>query len=393
VSESTTPEGEGQAIEGQRAVRWVERSEELAPLVQGIGAGPFAMDTEADSFHSYREKVCLIQLSFSVTDVLVDPLTGMDLSSLAGPLEAPLVRTVLHGADYDIRLLERDCGLRVRGVFDTMIAARLVGERAFGLSALLEKFLGVRLDKRFQRADWSVRPLPPEMELYAVHDTRHLLELAGVLQERLGESGRTSWAEEEFRRVERVRWETQRDEADVWLRVKGLRSLPASRRGVLRAVARLRESTARRRDVPPFRVMRDEVLLELARISPRGRRQLEQLRGLGRGWRSGEAAGELLAVIEQALELKPADWPEVPPPAPRRPLSPGQEKLLRQLKTARDEIAERLGLEPSVVASRGVLERVVGALLEQRPIEEIEELRQWQRGVLEPAIERLTGRA
>ena len=393
MREPTTPGGEGQAGGGAREVRWVGRSEQLAQLVRGIGAGPLAVDTEADSFHHYREKVCLIQLSFSATDALLDPLTGMDLSSLAGPLEAPEVRTVLHGADYDIRLLDRDCGLQVRGVFDTMIAARLVGERAFGLSALLEKHLDVRLDKRFQRADWSVRPLPPEMELYAVLDTRHLLELAELLQQRLDETGRAAWATEEFRRVENVRWDRQREESDVWLRVKGLRSLPVSRRGVLREVAGFREATARRRDVPPFRVMRDEVLLELARLAPRRRRQLEEVRGLGRGLRSGEGARELLAVIEAALELKPADWPEVPRPEPRRPPLPGQERLIRRLKVARDEVAERLGLEPSVVASRGVLERVSAALVERRSVEEIDDLRQWQRRLLEPAFERHGGRA
>ena len=139
--------GAGRTGREQRAVKWIERNPELQAVVEEIGGGPLAVDTEADSFHHYREKICLIQLSYRESTALVDPLSGLDPSPLKPVLSDRAVRKVLHGADYDLRLLARDFGIEVAGLFDTMIAARLVGERAFGLAALLETRLGVRLDK------------------------------------------------------------------------------------------------------------------------------------------------------------------------------------------------------------------------------------------------------
>src|SRR4029079_2620570 len=149
-----------------------------------------------------------------------DPLVGVSLEPLRPLLQDRGVAKVMHGADYDLRLLARDHAVDVAGVFDTMIAARLTGERAFGLAALLEKHLGVRLDKSHQRADWSRRPLPPAMAAYAVEDTRHLAELGTRLRARLAELSRLSWAEEEFRRLEGVRW-AESAEPEPWRKIKG----------------------------------------------------------------------------------------------------------------------------------------------------------------------------
>lgn len=373
--------------QGTREVLWPAGAAALAEVAARIGGGPLAVDTEADSFHHYRDKVCLIQLSFGATDVLVDPLSGLDLSPLAGPFGDPSVPTLLHGADYDLRLFDRDCGLRVRGLFDTMVAARLVGETAFGLSALLESYVGVRLDKKFQRADWSVRPLPPEMQRYAVHDTRFLPALAERLQARLRELGRTEWAEEEFRRLERVRWEGDRREREAWQRIKGVRKLPRACLAVLRELATLRERTACRRDVPPFRVMRDEVLVELARLAPAESSALERVRGLPRSWKSGARAAALLAAVERGCGVDPADGPRLPRAAGRQPLTREQEARLRRLREARDGVAGKLGLEPSVVAPRALLERLVRAQDEGLPVDEVADLRRWQRRLLEEALD------
>ena len=254
--------------EVDRPWTWVDRSATLENELADVGRGPLALDTEADSMHHYREKVCLIQLSFGGRDLLVDPLAGVDLAPLRPVLVDPGTRKILHGADYDIRILHRDYDLEIVGLFDTMIAARLVGERAFGLSALLEKFLDVKLDKKYQRADWSRRPLTPEMESYALCDTRYLEPLARILEERLEQLGRGEWAAEEFRRLENVRWAAERGPEGLLQRLKGVQALDRRQLAVANELVLLRDETARRRDQPLFRVMRDEVLLELVKLGP-----------------------------------------------------------------------------------------------------------------------------
>ncbi len=371
----------------QRSPRWIDRTADLPPVVTAIGPGPLAVDCEADSFHHYREKICLIQLSFGDADVLVDPLSGVDLGPLGEVLGRERVRKILHGSDYDIRMLRRDHGFVVRGLFDTMIAARLVGERAFGLSGLLEKHVGVRLDKskRLQRADWSVRPLPAVLVRYAAADTRFLGELAARLAERLSQLGRTEWAEEEFRRLEQTRWEAQpRDDASAWARVKGLRALDRRGLAVLRELAALREATARRHDVPPFRVARDEALLDLA--ARQAIPDFSRVPGLPRSWRTPEGARELRGAIEHALALDERAWPVHVELPPRPRLSPEREARLRRLCRGRDQIAARLGIDPTVLASRGSIERLLAAFEEGRPLAELPDLRAWQRDLLAPVL-------
>jgi ribonuclease D len=369
-------------------VRWVDQSADFAEVVATIGAGPLAVDTEADSFHHYQEKVCLVQLSFGGQDVLVDPLAEVDLGLLQPALENPGLRKIVHGADYDVRMLHRDFDLEIRGLFDTMLAARLVGERAFGLSALLRKFLNVELDKRYQRADWSLRPLSPEMLRYAVLDTRHLEQLAAILDERLGELGRTDWAREEFERVEAVRWSAgARGAGEVYLRIKGIRKLDRRQLGVLRELARLREGTARRRDVPPFRVMRDEVLLELVRGSPRDRRGLRAVPGLPASWTRDAGASALLEALDRGLTLSDECLPPMPRAEKRKRLNPESEARVRRLCGERDTLAQRLGLEPAVLAPRSLLEQLVVHLERGQELDRVPGLRRWQIALLEPVIQ------
>jgi len=387
ASKAARKDGPGRG-DGLAEVRWVERDAEVAAVAAEIGSGPLAVDTEADSFHRYREKTCLLQLSYRGNDVLVDTLSGADLTALDRIFRDRGVRKILHGADYDIRMLHRDCGLTVEGLFDTMIAARLVGERAYGLAALLEKYVGVKLDKRFQRADWSERPLPTEMVRYAVLDTRHLERLAGLLETRLEELGRGAWAGEEFRRLEAVRWGEERRAEDGWLRVKRTRELDRRQLAVVRALADLRELKAEARDVPLFRVLRDEVLVDLARaateVGPEG---ASGVRGLPRSWRQGSRARDLREAIAAALLLEPEAWPVRPrQPRPPRP-SAAEVARLRRAGHERDRIAESLGLEPALIAPRALLERMLAQQEANRPFEELPELRRWQLELLGPALE------
>ena len=315
---------------------WITSTAELDAELKRLGNGPLCLDVEADSFHHYPDKVCLVQLSFAGRDLLVDPLAGVDLAGLCGVLAAPQVRKILHGADYDIRVLHRDFGLELRGLFDTMVAARLVGERKFGLAALLEQHFGIQLDKRHQRADWSRRPLPPAMREYAALDTRYLGRLAEMLEARLAALGRREWAGEEFARLENVRWSSAAADPEAFRRVKQSAKLRPRELAVLRELYRLRDTVARRVDRPPFRVLRDEVLLMLARQQPQEASELDELRELPRGWTRPESARELMAAIGRGLELAEDALPRTPiKTRPRR--SAAADAGLRRLRRIRDE--------------------------------------------------------
>lgn len=362
---------------------WITETDALVAEVRLIGAGPLALDSESDSLHRYPEKLCLIQLSHGQRHVLIDPLAGVDLTPLGPVLNDVAVPKILHGADYDLRILHRDFGLTMRGLFDTMIAARLVGEPAFGLAALLERFVGVRLDKKFQKADWSVRPLSPEMEAYALLDTRHLRALADILSARLRELGRESWAAEEFERLESVRfYDDLARKADAFRRVKHSSRLAPRELAVLRELHALRESEAVRKGRPPYRIVRDEILLELSSNPVASAERVRSIRGMPRPLMSGRMLAEVLAAIGRGLTLAEAELPaRVESRRVKRPPAELEHKL-RELSRRRDALAKQLGLEPSVLASRTALEEAQARLDAGAPLEGLDHLRRWQAALL-----------
>jgi len=362
--------------------RWISSSSALGEALAEAGPGTVAIDTEADAQHRYRDRVCLIQMTIDGQDYLIDPLEEADLAPLGRLLADGGRRKIFHGADYDLRMLDRDMQFRIEGLFDTMIAARFIGERAFGLAALVEKFFGITLDKRFQRADWSQRPLPAEMAQYAVLDTRYLLELTEILETRLKELGRVGWADEEFRRLERVRWTGDREPTDVWQRFKHLRTYSPRELSILRELGAWREKVAMRLDQPPFRVGREEVLATLARRAPRSGSDLREVRGLHRRFSSGDGSRDLLEAIAIGLERAEVDPPRAPRGKKKR-LTDEQQPELRRLIEIRDRNAAELDLEPPVVAPRSLLESMAIAAEQGRPSSEIPELREWQRSLFE----------
>lgn len=372
-------------IEEQSIPRVIDDHEGVVRLAQSIRSGPLAVDTEADSYHHYREKVCLVQVSFGDDTAVVDALAGLDLEPLRPVLESPGVPKILHGADYDLRLLDRDLGLRIVGLFDTMVAARLVGERACGLAALLESRLGVRLDKRHQLADWSRRPLPEALLRYAAEDTRHLVALHRILEDRLVELGRLEWAREEFRRLEGVRGSVAPEDPEAYRDVKGAARLGRRGLAVLRELFAWRRETAQRRDVPPYRVAMDSTLIALAEHPPETVRDLSRAGGAIRALSRDESAEEIVARARRALETRPAEWPErrsrsrggVPGPAAAR---------VRLLRDRRDRLAARLALEPSILATRATLEAIAMHLDDGRDWRTAPGVRRWQIDLLEEVV-------
>ena len=279
---SVTPSSPTAPVELPPGVDYVRTDEQLHRLFRQLeGATLLALDTEAASFHRYEDRVYLIQLSSRTATAVIDPLSVSDLSPIGEALADPGIEVVFHDADYDLRLLDRDLGFRARSVFDTRIAAQFLREPGVGLAALLHKYLDVRLDKRFQRADWSARPLSAPMLAYAATDTHHLTELRDILSDGLRASGRLAWAEEEFWLLEGVRW-TPREDSDLdFLRIKGARTLSPRSLAILRELYRWRDATARKRDKAAFRILNNQPLLQLATTPPKDGAALAKVAGVG----------------------------------------------------------------------------------------------------------------
>lgn len=336
--------------------RWVDDAsgiESVADAVRSVGW--MALDTEADSYHAYFHKLCLIQVSAGAQHFVVDPivLDRTQLAPLLERIEDPDIPVLMHGADYDMRVLDRDLATHPRALEDTQIMAQLLGEPRTGLAALLDQELGIELDKRYQRADWSRRPLPDSMLAYAARDTAYLHELAARLRSRLRAAGRWTWALEEFRALQAVRYQPPPDDPLAFERVKGARKLKGASRDRLFSLHRWRDAEARRRDVPPFRVLGNSALLRLAVEAPRHPKQLPNVNGVGQATahRYGKKIVELLR--------KPDTAPPRQRPAASRSLTGEQRRLLKQLQTARDRLSEELGLDAGVVCPKSVLEAIV----------------------------------
>ena len=366
--------------------RYVDTAAALAEVIAAARGEPLvAADTEAASFHRYRDRVYLVQLSTRTSTTVIDPLAIPDFSPLGSLLADPGVEKVFHDADYDMRTIDRDYGFRARHLFDTRIAAQLAGEPAIGLAALLEKYLGVRLTKAHQRADWSQRPLTPAMLAYAADDTRHLPRLRDAMRERLTALGRLIWAEEEFRHLEDLRWTGPTDDGLAFQRIKGAKALAPRSLAALRELVNWREQVAAERDTALFRVIGNEVLLAVSRALPRSPRELDAIRELPASLarRHGPA---LVAAVERALTLAERDLP-TRERTPRAPHDPDLEARVERLKVARNAVAQQHGLDPGVLAGKSLLE----AIARRRPrdlaaLAQIEDVRKWQVGVLGAAL-------
>ena len=285
--------------------------------------------------------------------MLIDPLPGADLAPLAGIFADPAVRKIFHAADYDLRSLYRDFRLEVRGLFDTMVSAQLLGEEKIGLNDVLGKYFGVTLDKRFQRADWSIRPLPAEMVAYAAEDTRHLHRLAELFEARLLELGRRDWAAEEFQLLEGVRF-SDSERGPLCLRLKGAGALDRRQLGVLEELLQWRELEAARRDRPPFQVIGNTILLALAKQTPRTATALAAITELPERLRDRHGR-DLLAAIARGMELPSSDLPAWPK-TPRPERDPAVDGRLAALKGWRRDKAAALGIDPGVLINNALLE-------------------------------------
>lgn len=346
----------------------IDQQESLDALVARLKSADWiALDTEADSLHAYPERLCLLQISIPGHDELVDPLSGLDF--------APLWKVfcehelLMHGADYDLRLLRRAFQFKPTRLFDTMLAARLLGYTEFSLSHLVARHLGVKLEKGPQKMDWGRRPLTERMRQYALNDTRNLRSLVDVLKSELREKNRLGWAEESCARlIQDTAREKEVDLDSVW-RLKGADRLTPRAACILRELWRWRESEAVKVNRPPFFVLSHDSLVTMAaRVAHRaGVEGQIPLRILGRRKASLEAA------LKKALEIPPSSFPGPLPRTGVRLTGPEQARV-GELRLRRDKRADELGLDPALIASRATL-----AALARGEAGAVADLMEWQR--------------
>jgi ribonuclease D len=332
-------------------------SRDLATLAERLAREPrIAFDLEANGFFSYPERICLIQVGFNGEAFLVDPLAIDDMGPLGKILADPNIEKILHSADYDVRSLDRDWEFHINGLYDTSIAAAFVGMERLGLGTVAQELLGVELpkSKRLQRANWGLRPLTEEAVNYAAGDVLHLMNLRDLLGKRLAEKGRTEWAAEECVRLSGVRFNVQDPEL-AFLSVKNSKGLDGKALAILRSMHAYRISEALRRDVPPFKVVSDAVLVDLAEDPIQ---ELAKVKGIGPYGRGGLARGVKDAITE-GLEAPPVNRPPratgVRMTASHR--TRAKDRLTR-LKAWRIEQGKALELDPALLWPAASLERL-----------------------------------
>jgi ribonuclease D len=327
----------------------VETPAQLRELVSALSEEPvIAVDTESNSLYAYRERVCLIQFSTPKADYLLDPLALDDLNALAPVFADPQIEKIFHAAEYDVICLRRDFSFSFVNLFDTMLAARILGRRAFGLGAILQTEFGVQVNKRYQRANWGQRPLPPHLLAYAQVDTHYLIPLRDRLQSELRADGRWALAEEDFARTCLVEQRPANNHVDSCWRINGVHELDPQQVAVLQELCRYREDVARSLDRPVFKVINDQALLAVADAAPRDGSALRRVEGMTAGRLRQHEKGLLRAVL-RGLEADP-----LYPPKASRPDGNFLTRLER-LRQWRKTAARRMGVNSDVVLPRDLL--------------------------------------
>jgi len=356
--------------------------------------GVVGVDTESDSFFHYRERVCLIQMTGGGRDVVIDPLAIDDLSPL-GPLMAdPSVVKVFHGADYDISSLKRDYGFTIEPIFDTMLAAQALGYDGISLADLVERFFSVKLDKRYQRRDWSRRPLPDEQLDYARLDSHFLPRLRELLSREIEEAGREKQVAEECRILEQREWVDHTFKPDDFIRIRGVGKLDDRARRILRSLCVVRDDLARRQDRPHFKVIGNEVLLKIARRAPETRQELVEHLGAKHHVVRRYSDRVIEAVRRGLKDREPLPRSRPDSRGGRRLSGPVEKRLYASLRTWRNQLAEERGVSSGVLINNAQLQEI--AVLRPSSVDDLDklpDLRQWQRDEFGPEIVAIVAKA
>lgn len=338
-----------------------------------------SVDLESDSYHNYAEKIALLQIGDGENIFILDPFS-VDLAQVASLFKDKSKEKVFHDVDYDGRMLLTFLGVKPTPIFDTMVAARILGKEKVGLADLLGEYVGISLDKGLQKADWSRRPLSHDMLEYAALDVAYLIQLRDRLAAEIEDLGRADWAREEFERlVENL--EPMPEKSADFTRVKGARDLSPRQLAVLQKLLEWREAKAESMDVPPFKVIGTERLLNIAGKHPRSRRELERSGFLSER-QEARFGNDILRAVERGMKVADAKLPRFPAHAHQK-RDFLAERMLKKLKNARDRRAEELGLDPGFLLPNAVLKAVARQNpADQRELEESGLLKGWQMQVI-----------
>lgn len=331
---------------------WIDRPQSLQDLTKILSATDiFGVDTESNSLFAYREQVCLIQISTHEADYLIDPL-ALKNTAILGPLFAdPRIEKVFHAGEYDVICLKRDFGFEFNNLFDTMIASRILGREAFGLSGMLETEFGVAQDKKYQRANWGIRPIPPAQLSYARLDSHFLIPLRERMKQELIEADRWELAVEDFHRLERTPVPSLNGDKENYWKLISKQNLNLKQMAVLKQLCEFRETQARKANLPSFKILSNETLIALAQALPSRAEEMEEITGLTPRLQKRYGAG-LLECIAKGQETTP----------PRRPSRPRKDdeliQRLESLKSWRKNTAASYHVESDVILPREVVEQV-----------------------------------
>lgn len=359
-------------------VLWVDSNHAFTTAVEILNKAPWiAVDVEADAMYHYPEKVCLLQMATDTHAILIDTLAISDVAPIAPLFENPDVLKIFHGGDFDVRSLYRDFHIIVNNLFDTQIACRFLGEAETGLESLLRNYFEIQVDKKYQKSDWSERPLSEEMKQYAIGDVIYLRVLQEILTKKLIEKDRLFWVAEEFERQANVR--PQEDEGDyLFLRFKGAGRLKPRELALLEQLLCWRQETALKTDRPPYKIVGNETLMKLVTRPPLNRTSLKQSHILGE--KQEERWGqEIVETILKARNIPSSNWP-VYPRHPRKTVTVKAKQRGEKLKKWRDETAVKLEIsDASVVANKFTLAKIAELdVVNRKALQEIPGIRDWQ---------------
>ena len=363
-------------------VEIVSRPAQLSAVARKlVNSRAIALDTESNSFHRYPEQLCLIQIASRHNVYIIDAISLDNLAPLGDILADVSINKVIHGADYDIRSLDRHYGLHIHNLFDTSIAARFAGITQFGLAALTRDLLGITINKskRLQRADWGRRPLSAEALEYAATDVRHLFALREILDQRLQSLGRVTWVAEECARIEEVRYTAPNLETS-YLSIKGAKDLDGCGLAILQSLFLFREEEARRQHRPPFFVLPNATLIFLA-TNPEA--AFSDVPGLGQTGLKRFGSG-LRQALRNGIDAPPINRPH---PIKVKRASKEQLQRLKRLKDWRTRLGSNLSLDPSLLWPLNSLERLARAP-DTLSAELISDgIRNWQRDVVASSLQ------
>lgn len=354
----------------------VDTTEKLSQFARNIeGAEMIAVDLEADSMFHYQEKVCLVQMAANGFTAVIDPLKIKDLDILAPLFADQRICKVLHGADYDVRSLYRDFGIIINNLFDTQLACMYLGHAETGLEAVVAHRFGVELNKKFQKKDWSQRPLPDEMVAYAASDVLYLIPLAKTLMAELDEKGRLAWVLEGCCHLSQVR--PQENHKPLFLKCRGAGRLTPRQLAVLETLLRFRDNIAQHKDRPLFKIISNAALLKIATTQPETVKQLKAGKTLS-GKQLDMYAPAIVAAVKEAMAVPDDQLPKYPRKrAPR--LSPRIPRRVNALRAWRDKLAEDLELDPALLFNKSLIREIaVNKPDSLETLQSIENMHQWQ---------------